>query len=89
MSDQLLIGERHLLFLDEAQEKGVERETGSAYPPLSSQERTVLSVVAHGLFLSESSIQWAYANYLKGDKRAFDRIMAILANKSVKLVVKG
>lgn len=86
MSDQLLIGERHLLFLDEAIEKGVERDTGAAYPPLSSQERTVLSVVAHGLFLSESSVQWAYANSLKGDQRAWERILKILAGKPVKLV---
>lgn len=57
------------------------------YPPISTEERRILKVVANGLYLSESSIQWAYWNSQRGDKEAWRRVLDILASKPVKLVM--
>ncbi len=75
------------LYLDQFQALGVEgREHGDTYPPLSAEERRVLKGVSEGLFLSRSSVEWSWYNWSRGDKRAWDRVLEILASKPVKLV---
>lgn len=75
------------LYLDEFQALGVEgREHADAYPSLTAEERRICDVIAAGLYLSKSSIQWAFFNAQKGDKDAFRRVLGILSLKPVKLV---
>ena len=68
------------LYLDQRQAMGIDfggSERG--YPDLDDHERRVLDVVASGLFISKSSIQWAYHDALRGDKNAFRSVLKILS----------
>jgi hypothetical protein len=90
MSEQRLIGSRHLLFLDEAIKDGVEKESDRPdYPPLSSEERRVLKVIANGLYISESAIQWGYHNAQRGQRDAFRRILEILSAGRLKPLTRA
>lgn len=75
------------LYLDQFQALGVEgREHGDTYPPLSAEERRILKGVSEGLFLSRSSVEWAWYRAQQGEKRAWDHVLSVLASKPVKLV---
>ena len=90
MSEQRLIGSRHLLFLDEAQREGVERESDRPdYPPLSSEEMRVLKGVAAGLYLSLSSVAWAFYNQSRGQKDAFRKVLEILSAGRLKPLTRA
>jgi hypothetical protein len=84
-----LLGERNLLFLDEAIQSGRERPDSPDYPPLTVEERRVLKVVANGLFISESAITWAFYNAQRGDKNAFRKIIGILGAKPLKPIMRA
>jgi hypothetical protein len=56
------------------------------YPPLSAEERRVLKVVANGLYLSESAVQWSYWNSQQGDKDGWRRVLEILSAGKLKVV---
>jgi hypothetical protein len=78
------------LYLDEFQVLGVEgREHADTYPPLTVSERNVCDVIAAGLYLSKSSIQWAYFRaVVKKEKDAFRHILGILEHKPIKITVE-
>lgn len=79
MSAPKLLGERHILFLDEQIARGIEVDTGAAYPPLTVEERRVIKVIANGLYLSESSLQWGFWNAQHGGKDAFRKVLEVLS----------
>jgi hypothetical protein len=58
------------------------------YPPVTEGEAAVLDVIAAGLYLSKSSVYWAYWNAARrGQKDSFRKILAILEHKPVKMTV--
>ena len=79
------------LYLDEFQRLGVEgREHGETYPTLTAAERAVCDTIAAGLYLSKSSIQWAYFNASRKQERdAFRRILEILSAGRLKSIVRA
>ena len=93
MTEPKLIGDRHLLFLDEAQARGVEKSSDKPdYPNLSPDERRVCDTIAEGLFLSKSLVQWAYFNARQDPRNgrgdAFKRMRELVYGSARKLVLK-
>jgi len=76
------------LFLDEALNLGVAGSANESYPPLSVEERRVLKIIAENLFLSQSSLCWAFYEAQHGGSDGFKRIRDKLLSPLVKMVVK-
>jgi hypothetical protein len=57
------------------------------YPPISTEERRILKVVANGLYLSESLVQWSYYNSQKGDKDAWRKALQILCPSLIRMKI--
>lgn len=72
------------LFLDERQAAGMAIDTERApYPTLKTEEHVVLRVVSQQLFLSHSSVEWAYFNSKSGDNSGWKKIRERLMGKPV------
>lgn len=82
------------LYLDERQAMGVEfAGARPEYPDLTPEEKRVCNVIAKGLFLSMSSIQWAYWHKQYGtisaQKDAFNGILKILHGGPLKPLMRA
>ena len=77
------------LYLDQLQALGVEGSGESrGYPPIDRTIAAVLKVVALNLFITESSLQWAFYDAVCGKSDSFRTIRERLLSPPVRMVTK-
>jgi hypothetical protein len=73
------------LYLDEALGLGL-NEGSRGYPPLSKEEMRILTIVAQNLFVSVSSMAWAFYEAQRGKSDSFKAIRDKLLSPPVRIM---
>ena len=82
-------GPTQTLYLDERQVADLTlNDDRPDYPPLTAEERRILKVVAEGICVSQSELQWCFYEAINTDIHTrFKRLRERLMSKKVELVV--
>lgn len=70
---------------DDCAAEGFQRVRDRGYPPISKETAAVLKIVAENLFITETSLQWAWFDASRGKSDSFKAIRDRLMSKPVTL----